>query len=546
MDLYLKQSKDIELQIFYADEINKEFSEENSVKISSLKTEKIKKIPINLNIKKLEKIRIDFGEQPGDFVIEKIAIKGKSKAELKAGEILNSSMSQIETKNITDKEITLKSNGEDPFIVFVGDKIPNKSIKSFDLFLISTTLILIYFIIYKLSLYLKIKKTKSNWRMLSYIFLTYLIFIFPVLKIDNDEIDKNENRFLEKKPRFKINGELNLNFGKETENWLNDHFYKRKKILDFYKKINDLILSRNGNENTLIGKDGWLFYKLDNSVEHYQNIDPYSHEDLEQFEEVLTNRQAWLNKLGIKYYIFIAPDKNKIYGEFYPDYIKKINNIGHGQQLREYLKDKINIIYPYEELLNEKKNELIYWKTDTHWNEYGAFIGYKTLVEKIMVDFPEIKFQKEDDYIKLKTPYLDGDLLKMLGTDSKKYQNDRYYRLIPKNEHSFSVIRIDNNYQKITLDREYDFSSSSITRRNLLVTSSSKPLKVLILRDSFSISMIKYMSETFGNVEYVNEKNFNNLQDKIISEKPDIVIHEIVERYTGTLKTEVPKLKEVN
>ena len=108
------------------------------------------------------------------------------------------------------------------------------------------------------------------------------------------------------------------------------------------------------------------------------------------------------------------------------------------------------------------------------------------------------------------------------------------------------MIRIDNNYQKITLDREYDFSSSSITRRNLLVTSSSKPLKVLILRDSFSISMIKYMSETFGNVEYVNEKNFNNLQDKIISEKPDIVIHEIVERYTGTLKTEVPKLKEVN
>ena len=108
------------------------------------------------------------------------------------------------------------------------------------------------------------------------------------------------------------------------------------------------------------------------------------------------------------------------------------------------------------------------------------------------------------------------------------------------------MIRIYNNYQKITLDREYDFSSSSITRRNLLVTSSSKPLKVLILRDSFSISMIKYMSETFGNVEYVNEKNFNNLQDKIISEKPDIVIHEIVERYTGTLKTEVPKLKEVN
>ena len=154
--------------------------------------------------------------------------------------------------------------------------------------------------------------------------------------------------------------------------------------------------------------------------------------------------------------------------------------------------------------------------------------------------------EQRKNYIKLKTPYLDGDLLKMLGTDSKKYQNDRYYRLIPKNEHSFSVIRIDNNYQKITLDREYDFSSSSITRRNLLVTSSSKPLKVLILRDSFSISMIKYMSETFGNVEYVNEKNFNNLQDKIISEKPDIVIHEIVERYTGTLKTEVPKLKEVN
>ena len=55
VDLFLKQSKDIELQIFYADEINKEFSEENSVKISSLKTEKIKKYLLISILKNLKK-----------------------------------------------------------------------------------------------------------------------------------------------------------------------------------------------------------------------------------------------------------------------------------------------------------------------------------------------------------------------------------------------------------------------------------------------------------------------------------------------------------
>ncbi|MDR3260105.1 MAG: hypothetical protein LBT51_10900 [Fusobacteriaceae bacterium] len=372
-----------------------------------------------------------------------------------------------------------------------------------------------------------------KWNTIFYLISLFLILLFPTFKLDDKEIDEKEKRTLSKFP-FLFKEKINLKFGLQLEAWVNDHFSNRRKIIDKYLMFDKILSGRIENNRAFMGKERWLFYKGDSSIENYQNKNLYSNEQLEKIKNNLIKRNNLLEKHGIKYYTFIAPDKNKVYGEFYPNYIRKINNTGKVEHVIEFLKDSTScqnreggsIIYPLDNLMNAKNIGLIYWKTDTHWNSYGAFLGYMTLIENIKIDFSEITELKIENFDLIEKPWLSGDLLNMLNLNLEYYKNDQYFELIPKEVYKFEKLLVDKN-------KPYSIITKNKNGNNL---------KVLIFRDSFIESMIPYISETFSEVEYIWDHNFNSYQKKIIKEKPDIVIHEMVERSIDVLLRDTPEL----
>ena len=360
-----------------------------------------------------------------------------------------------------------------------------------------------------------------------YLLLVFLILLFPIKKIDNREIDTKENRKLNKKSQLFLDNKINLNFGKETEDWLSDHFYKRELIIRKNGKLNEIIKNRIENDVAFLGKDDWIFYKGNNSILNYQNINLFSEEELNQIKDILVSRKRYFDSKKAKYYTIIIPDKNKIYGDkYYPKYIKKMNSIGRAKQLQLYL-ESLNIkglfiIYPYESLLHESEKTLTYWKNDTHWNTYGAYIGYLKLINEIKKDFPDIQEVKETDINISEAPFLGPDLLKLLSMDIEKglekYKNVLYKTVSLKKE----------NFDYIKNDGKYGI--------NGIITKSNKKYKVLVFRDSFTISMVPYISQTFGEVNYIWSHNLNEYEILINNYKPDIVIYESVERYIENLK----------
>lgn len=547
--IFMKHNKDMEIQTYYTDDVEKNASEDDSVKIFSVGSteDEFKKIRLNLKTKSIKKLRIDFDTFPGEFSIQKIEINGKMKVTVTPDDISKVFFSQIEIKEKTDKYIVLDGKGSDPFMVLIEENGLNESSRGLDILQAFSFFILLYFIVYKLMLYLKIKKLKAEWNSVIYIFLIYLIFIFPILKIDNKEVDDIENRILAKKPKLIKRGQLNLTFGKDVEEWLNDHFYKRRKILKAQNDLDNIINKSNENESAILGKEGWIFYKEDSSIENFQNINLYSEEEVDKIIDIFLKRKEWMDKQGIKYYIFVAPDKNVVYSEFFPEYIKKINKESRVEQLeKKSIEKNINFIYPYRELEEQKKYGLLYWKNDTHWNDYGSFIGTEVLIKKIKNDFPELELLEESKYKKdLKQLVIDGDLSRLLGINAEKYKETEYYQFIKKTNYSFSIVKIDDIDINILPDKTLNFYTF-LGDKLYIKTISSKPLKVLVLRDSFGIPMVQYLSETFGTVEYIHTGNLNELQEKIIKDKPDIIIHEVVGRYLDRLGNDIPKLREVN
>lgn len=523
-EITLLNKKDMNFQIFYTQELNKSFNENESFRKLIEGKNKFQTFKLELkDVKKIKRLRIDLGELPGEVIIKNIKIIGDKKILITPNELLKFSKHQIEKETIEKDGLVIKSKQEDPYIELNSELISNEKYKKLDILQSITLVSITIFSAFKILEYIDRKRSVLSWNKLLYIIIFFILILFPIIKIDDEKIDKIENRNLSLKPQLIKNELLNINYGKETENWLNDHFYKRREIINFYEKINTFIIRRIENERAMVGKEDWLFYKDENSIPNFQNIDLFTNVQLKNIEINLQEREEWLKKQNIKYYIFVAPDKNKIYGEYYPNYINQINIFGKAYQLRNYLREKhINIIYPYEELNKEKKN-LVYWKTDTHWNEYGGYIGYKKLIEEIRKDFPDIEGIKEDELnIDLK-PYDDGDLLGMLNLDFNIYRNVKYKTVSLKNK-NFKYIKNEG--------------------RNGILTKSSKKYKVLIFRDSFTMAMLPYLSQTFGEVEYIWRHDFNNFQKKIKEFKPDIIIHEMVERYIGVLEYDSPKLRE--
>lgn len=359
---------------------------------------------------------------------------------------------------------------------------------------------------------------------LIFIVIVSLILIAPSTKINKADIDHKENRKLTIFPRFMIDKHINYDFNREFESWLNDRYRGRDEFIGIYSRLNSIISREKENSQAFEGKEGWLFYKGEHSVGNFQNASLFTEQQLLMVANNLENLQEHLAKNGGgKLYVLILPDKNRVYGEYYPDSIKKMAQKGRGEQTYQFLYNKgtIDVIYPLNELLAEKKKNLLYYKNDTHWNPLGAFIAYRQLITVIKKDFSEIHALSLDDFETVIQPHLRGDLSDMLDMSGDSYSKPTYLEFKLKSKPSFSYIKNDD-YKGV-------------------VTKSNRNLpKTLVFRDSFFNNMIPYTSETLGDSEYIyiSSCSFDEKLKKIEEYKPQILIFEVVERSLPILLTQ--------
>lgn len=349
------------------------------------------------------------------------------------------------------------------------------------LFLIIT--ILSFLLVYKLTSYIADFKSLKNQSAIDIIFLTvfFVLLFIPMLNMNTAEISKQENRVLAKWKPLIESGNINYNFGRDYNNWFSDRINSRKEMINLYYSL----LGKDVGQNVLSGKSDWLFYKGENSINNFLNVDLFSDEDLSNIKDYLVNINNYCNSPHKKFYFVILPDKNKVYGEFYPKYIVK--NIPDSQsranQLINYLEKntKIKSFYLYNDLISKKKDGLLYYKNDTHWNRLGAYYGYKEIMSELSKDFPNIKSVNITNF--KKEQRLKGDLTEMLPA-SKQEENKTEYILPIISTISSKCLKKDKSEEEI------------------LYTNKNKKYSALLYRDSFTDNLIPYISETFAKSTY--------------------------------------------
>lgn len=203
------------------------------------------------------------------------------------------------------------------------------------------------------------QKDVKNYSCILFICVILLVLLFPLSRINSMETSKNENRTLAKKPSLFVNGKINKSFGKEFDDYLSDRFRGRKKLISTFNLMDRFFIGRLENNKAMLGSDGFLFYKdrIDgDSISNYSNKKIFSENELITIKNNIISQRDLLKNDGIKFYVMIAPDKNRIYGENYPKYIFKKGEQSRARQLVSYMKQfGIDIVYPEKELLDAKK-----------------------------------------------------------------------------------------------------------------------------------------------------------------------------------------------
>ncbi len=215
----------------------------------------------------------------------------------------------------------------------------------------------------------------------------------------SSKFDNTERRTLAKFPSFTI--ENRSSWSTMLTQYFNDNFGFRNIFLQSYKivKINFL-------KNQLLYRDvyasGWIFEPggTDGQLKDYYSKAIFTNNELSSIKNRLEEEKALLAKKHIPYIVIIVPKKQSIYPEYYPFKNDLVFDLKLNQ-LTNYLKSTtIDFIDLRPALLASKSEMPLYYRTDTHWTNYGAFIGYNELMKHFSITNPKIqpleKLEKSD------------------------------------------------------------------------------------------------------------------------------------------------------
>jgi hypothetical protein len=308
------------------------------------------------------------------------------------------------------------------------------------------------------------------------------------------------------KPQFNIS----LNNPKSTLKEVKKYYHKNYGLKNILLKNYVHFKTKTLEEHTLLnqvikGKNGWLYLgnNYNNSLNNAFGNDAFTAQENKTIINNLKNIKTYLDTKDIPFYFIIAPDKNQIYPEYLPFQLDKKET--KATKLIKQIKDQttINCFSLHNSLMANKQNSELYYKTDSHWNSYGAYVGYTEIMKEINRN-NTFKIESIDDYIITKMANFNGDLSRMLLSD-KKVDQITFKR---KKELDIEVI----NY--------------SVPIKHY--KNSKGKGKLMIYKDSFTNALTPFLNNTFNEVMYVRDINLNT---KLIeSFKPDMIILEKIER----------------
>lgn len=181
-----------------------------------------------------------------------------------------------------------------------------------------------------------------------------------------------ENRYLQSRPTFTWDTFISGKFTTSFETYVSDQFPAREFWLQV-KGVSERLLGKAENNGVFFGQDHFLFEHLNiNDTQWHTNV---SH---------LANFSDWTrSQLDTQLHVMLVPTSGLLYPERLPSF-----SLSDFNQQATYL-DALTTQLPTANVidllsvLTDVRDDAIYFTTDHHWTQLGAYYSYTNLIEQL-------------------------------------------------------------------------------------------------------------------------------------------------------------------
>ena len=339
-----------------------------------------------------------------------------------------------------------------------------------------------------------------------------------VLNLDRDA-PSGENRTLAAWPQLRWDAASLRALPEQLTRYFEDHFAFRARLVRWQAIVRLDVLGVSPSASVIKGRDGWLFYADDGAMQDYAEAPPFTGVELEVWRHTLQDISDWLRGQGIAYLFVIAPDKHVIYPEYMPHTIRRaaVSRIDQlVSDLRQHSTVRVLDLRP--SLLASKSRERLYHRTDTHWNDRGAFVGYQSIVDALSEEIPTLHSASHSAFEPRVVRSSGLDLAGMLGLTEVLREDDLV--LVPRRPAAARIL-------------EPQYPNRRLTHARIVTEAPNRGPRAVVFMDSFGPGLVPFLSEDFNRVVYLWQDNMD--PQVVQQERPQVVIQELVGRALSKL-----------
>lgn len=320
------------------------------------------------------------------------------------------------------------------------------------------------------------------------------------------------NQTLAQPPRlFLEDGSFNSGVLDEVTDYVADHFAFRQEMITASAALDAAVFQVSDQEDVLLGREGWLFYR--ETVDDYLRTNPLSERQLFGAARTLALLQEYAADRGARLYVTVAPNKASLYPEYLPQVGKPLGDRSDVERLIPRLEEQgvayIDLFSPFQE-----REEVLYYRTDSHWNVRGAALAHDAIISALGKDDQE--------------PFFSGP-----WHAGESHLGDLYEMLYPTGTRT---------EEDAAFDRAFAFSYARDIRspedQFIQTENPDRSGNLLMFRDSFGNLLHSFLADAYGQAAFSRAMPYQmSLLDQTGA---DTVILEIVERNLDWWATRAP------
>ena len=257
-----------------------------------------------------------------------------------------------------------------------------------------------------------------------------------------------------------------------------------------------------------------------------------SDNQVEGVQKRIKSKVDYLAGRDCKLVYLIITNPMEIYPETAPErFVRSDKDISRTEQFEKAARAAGATVIDAREILEEHRDDIykIYNKTDSHWTAYGAYWGYKILMDEIGKDYEAAKPLPIDGNFEFyNKESMSGDMMvHLLLQNSLLHENGTFVKWLTK------AVSNPDVYVKGSVQLDFSPVQDTQTVSNRL-DPEGKPT-AMIVRDSFSTNIYGYVNNSFSEVYWQNMWNYKFDKDYIENTNPDYYIYIVAERNIGNL-----------